>query len=262
MAVKHYAQIEFDLFSDPKFRGLSSNDVRFIYLTAHCSKLSNYLGIFRYPIEIWSYDSNVKPAEIQAALSELEAKGLVEYDQDTQTLRLIGWFYTLNGPRNGNQMKGHIKSFLGLSRCDPEMLCRSVAEFTVSSFSAASLWENESPEHRKVNDAFRTFLKYLHFKFGTGFGEILENEINASGKDTFGAIQAVFHMLSSGGPSTVEPFRKGFETVSKQEMTGEENTKIQKKTNVVSDGKHVVSASPLSETMNSRLAIEARGSQK
>lgn len=68
MAVKHYAQIDFDLFSDPKFRKLSSNDVRFIYLTAHCSKLSNYLGLFRYPVEIWSYDANVKPVEVQAAI--------------------------------------------------------------------------------------------------------------------------------------------------------------------------------------------------
>lgn len=258
MAVKYYAQIDFDLFSDPKFRRLSSNDVRFIYLTAHCSKLSNYLGLFRYPVEVWSYDANVKPVEIRAAVIELQSAGLVEYDHDQQTLRLVGWFYSLNGPDNGNQMKGHIKSFLGLSRCAPEIYCRAVAEFTVASFALALHWDNESPEHRKVNDAFRAFLKPMYFKYGEEFCAVLANEINSFEKGAYAPIQAIFHLLPGDGPDRVKPFRKGFETVSKQEKKEEENKINHTKSNDAPVKKSRPEQRPTPQVLDSRLAKEAR----
>jgi len=134
---------------------------------------------------------------------ELQSAGLVEYDHDQQTLRLVGWFYSLNGPDNGNQMKGHIKSFLGLSRCAPEIYWRAVAEFTVASFALALHWDNESPEHRKVNDAFRAFLKPMYFKYGEEFCAVLANEINSFEKGAYAPIQAVFHLLPGDGPEVV-----------------------------------------------------------
>ncbi|MCK0119231.1 hypothetical protein MWU61_01665 [Loktanella sp. F6476L] len=261
MAVKYYAQIDFDLFSEPVFRNLSSNDVRFIYLTAHCSKLSNYLGLFRYPKEIWSYDANVKPVEIDVAIAELEDSGLVEYDAATQTIRLVDWFKTLNAPANGNQMKGHIKSFRGLSQVDEGMLCRSVADFTVSSFIKAVQWELTSPEHGKINEAFRPFLSSLYFRFGDLFSNTLQAEIDASGRETQRAIEAVFHLLPSIGTGEVKPFRKGCERVSQQEKKEEDRKTKNQRTNPAVTKDQRENSSVSKQAKESKLALEARQMQ-
>lgn len=261
MAVKYYAQIDFELFSEPVFRSLSSNDVRFIYLTAHCSKLSNYLGLFRYPREIWSYDANVKPVEIDVAIDELEKNGLVEYDDLTQTLRLVGWFRTLNAPANGNQMKGHIKSFRGLNDLDAGMYCRSVAEFTVSSFGKAIHWDLNSIEHKKIGEAFRPFLSTMFHRFGELFTDILQAEINGSGREAQRSIEAVFHLLPNFGEGSVKPFRNGSARVSEQEIKVDHNRLEQQKKHVeISDvrGRLGRASEPAKE---SRLAIEARKAQ-
>lgn len=258
MAVKYYAQIDFDLFSNPKFRALSSNDIRFIYLSAHCSKLSNYIGLFRYPIEIWSYDANVKPIEIEAAIAELQRCDLIEYDFDQQTLRLVGWFYSLNAPDNGNQMKGHIKSFQGLPFCPPEMFCRAAAEFTVSSFVQALNWEDTSAEHKKVYDAFRSFLKTLFYKYDDDFNTILMEEINHRGKVAYGSIQACYHMLPSDGLQIVKPFRKGLETVSKQEKREDEIKSNEKTIDGNMHAVGLVQSRASYSVLNSHLAKEAR----
>ena len=258
MAVKYYAQIDFDLFSNPKYRALSSNDIRYIYLAAHCSKLSNYIGLFRYPVDIWSYDASAKSLEIEAAISELQRCGLIEYDFEYQTLRLVGWFNSLNAPNNGNQMKGHIKSFSGMPACPPEMFCRAVSEFTVSSFIQALSWEDLSPEHKKVHEAFRTFLKAQFFKYGDDFNLILMEEINKRGRVTFGAIQACYQMLPSEGLHVVEPFRKGIETLSKQENRKEEKIIDQKTLNVSSTRKIQPHEKPSSSAFNSTIARQAR----
>ncbi|WP_282091226.1 hypothetical protein [Epibacterium ulvae] len=258
MAVKYYAQIDFDLFSNPKYRALSSNDIRYIYLAAHCSKLSNYIGLFRYPVDIWSYDASAKPLEIEAAISELQRCDLIEYDFEYQTLRLVGWFSSLNAPNNGNQMKGHIKSFSGLPTCPPEMFCRAVSEFTVASFKQALSWEDLSPEHKKVHDAFRTFLKAQFFKYGDDFNLILMDEINKRGRVTFGAIQSCYQMLPSEGLHSVQPFRKGIETLSKQEKRKEEKTINQKTINVSPPRNSSVTDKPSSSALNSKIAKQAR----
>lgn len=261
MAVKYYAQIDFDLFSEPVFRNLSSNDVRFIYLTAHCSKLSNYLGLFRYPKEIWSYDANVKPVEIDVALAELEKSELVEYDVSTQTIRLVGWFKTLNAPVNGNQMKGHIKSFRGLSEVEAGMLCRSVAEFTVSSFGKAIHWELNSPEHIKIGEAFRPFLSTMFFRFGELFVQTLQVEIDESGREAQKLIESVFHLLPGAGESTVKPFRNGFARASEQEKRLEEKKTEEKRKHekiLIDRGK---SRAASKQAKESKLAIEARKAQ-
>lgn len=261
MAVKHYAQIDFDLFSEPVFRSLSSNDVRFIYLTAHCSKLSNYVGLFRYPKEVWSYDANVKPVEIDVAIVELESSGLVEYDMPTQTIRLVGWFKTLNAPANGNQMKGHIKSFRGLSEVDAGMFCRSVAEFTVASFRKSIHWEPNSPDHSKIGDAFRPFLSTMFFRFGDLFTDTLQAEISESGREARGSIEAIFHLLPGVGDSHVKPFRDSSQRVSEQEKITQ-NTKVEENRKyaetTINRGKLEM---PTEQAINSKLAIEARKSQ-
>ncbi|WP_298257569.1 hypothetical protein [uncultured Litoreibacter sp.] len=259
MAVKYYAQIDFDLFSDPKFRALSSNDVRFIYLTAQCSKLSNYIGLFRYPVEIWSYDANVKPIEIQAAITELQRCELIEYDHDHQALRLIGWFHSLNAPDNGNQMKGHMKSFQGLPAWPAEMFCRAIAEFTVSSFMQTLNWEDLSTEHKKAHSAFRAFLKMIFFKYGDGFNAILMDEINSRGKGAYSSIQACYQMLPSDGLQTVEPFRKGSETVSKQESKADDIKSNHKTLNPNASRKVISHSRPTASVLNSAIAKEARG---
>lgn len=261
MVVKYFAQIDFDLFSEPVFRSLSSNDVRFIYLTAHCSKLSNYVGLFRYPKEIWGYDANVKPVEIDAAIVELERCGLVEYDISTQTLRLVGWFKNLYGPANGNQMKSHIKSFRGLSEVDPGMFCRTVAEFTVASFRKSIHWEPNSPEHSKIGDAFRPFLSTMFFRFGELFTQTLQAEIEESGREARSSIGAVFHLLPGVGDSPVKPFRNGSQTVSEQEKRIKDNKLEEKRKHAEGTIDLGKSGKPTAQAKNSRLAIEARKSQ-
>lgn len=258
MAVKYYAQIDFDLFSDPRFRALSSNDVRFIYLTAQCSKLSNYIGLFRYPVEVWSYDANVKPLEVEAAIEELSACGLVDYDFEQQVLRLIGWFYSLYAPENGNQMKGHIKSFQGMSFCPAEMYCQAVSEFTVSSFVQTLQWDELSPEHRKVTQAFRAFLKATFFRYGDSFIDVLLDEVNRSGKSVYGVIQSCFQLLPDDGLEVVKPFRRGSETVLKQERTVDESKINQKNLDLDRRASKQNQPQPLATTVNSRIARDAR----
>ena len=230
-------------------------------MTDHCSKFSNYIGLFRYPVDIWSYDACVKPIEIEAAILELRKSNLIEYDADQQTIRLVGWFYSLDAPDNGNQMKGHIKSFQGITFCPPEIFCCAAAEFTVSSFIQTSNWEATSPEHKKAYDAFRSFLKTQFFKYGDDFNTILMNEINSRGKIAYGSIQACYQMLPSDGLQTVEPFRKGFDTVSKQEKKGEENKSKNKNLDAPMQISKVSRAGASESVHNSSLVKEARKSR-
>lgn len=258
MAVKYYAQIEFDLISDPRFRQLSTNDVRFVYLSAHCSRFSNYIGLFHYPAAIWSHDANVKEIELYASISELEMAGLLEYNSEQQAVRLSDWFYSLNAPQNGNQMKGHIKSYLGLKNCPPDMLSRSVAEFTVSSFSQVLQWEELSSEHGKVREAFRGFLKTMYFRLGDDFSVILMEEINRSGKATFTSIQSCFHLLPNDGLLAVQPFRKSLGTVPQQKNTLEDHTLSKKEGNAVAAIGQPTGPAPSVEAFNSPLSRAAR----
>lgn len=158
-------------------------------------------------------------------------------------------------------MKGHIKSFRGLNEVDAGMYCRSVAEFTVSSFGKAIHWDQNSTEHRKIGEAFRPFLSTMFHRFGELFIDTLQAEIDQSGREAQNSIEAVFHLLPSFSDSAVKPFRNGSKRVSKHERR-REHKKIEEQRKdeelPIAQGRLGKASDPAKE---SKLAIQARKAQ-
>ena len=129
MASRSFVQISFSVFDNAKFRSLSSNDTRFLYLSLLANPFSNYIGLYHLRSDFIPNISHIDPGKINENLDELNQKHLIEYDRKTEFIRLVGWFDKLNGPSSASASKRMIRDFLELENIPKGLFERSSFEF-------------------------------------------------------------------------------------------------------------------------------------
>lgn len=192
MASRSYAQISCTLPASKKLRRLTNHKSRWAYLCAHLSPLGNYTGLFRYPKAVWADDAALSVSELEEAISELVSVGLIEFDDDEQTVRIISWFHKKNCPENASRMISLVSDYFALDDGDAGMYSRSVSEFVVGSVRRAQGWKTDSPDWPKLRECFQQFLRQNHQDYGNTFLEALALEVLAAGKAVRAEICSLF----------------------------------------------------------------------
>ena len=129
MASRSFVQLSFRVLDNAKFRSLSSNDTRFLYLSLLANPFSNYIGLYHLRSDFIPNISHIDPGKINENLEELTQESLIEYDRQTEFIRLVGWFDKLNGPSSASASKRMIRDFLELENIPKGLFERSSLNF-------------------------------------------------------------------------------------------------------------------------------------
>ncbi len=192
---RSFAMLSFSLTSSKKIRSLKSDSSRWAYICAHLSELSNYSGMFRYPLSIWASDAGQSLEQIPDCIADLTGAGLVEYDMEEEIIRIISWYHKKNAPENASRVISLIGDYSLRDFEDAGMYCRSVSEFIVGSVRRAQGWKPDSTEWPKLRDAFKPFIAQVYQDEGQPFLCALNTELDNVGKAVQAEIVSLFMPL-------------------------------------------------------------------
>ncbi|UWR10949.1 hypothetical protein [Sulfitobacter mediterraneus] len=168
---KTYAQIESTLPHSKKLRQLTHQE-RWAYLCAHLTPLGGFIGLFRYPKSVWADDADLTVSELDSAIEKMATVGLLSFDEESNTVRITGWFLKKNAPENASRMASIAADFSDLDAPD-DMVLDAAAEFTVGSIKRAQRWNSESTEWAKLRGVFKPFLAVMRQNFEDDFHDAL-----------------------------------------------------------------------------------------
>lgn len=220
MPSRTYAQIDCSLTGSKKLRGLSSHKTRWAYLCAHLSDFATYTGLFQYPRHMWAHDAQLSPDELDEAITELVETGLLQFDQEEDFVRIVGWFHKRSGPDNRNRAFSVMMDLWGLESLPAEMLCSAAAELAVASIKRSLKWKPESGDREKLYDDLQSFLAELFQSHDERFLSCLAAEMQTSSSTVAKEIGAIFPPVML---LREEPFRNPSETLAKHETRRDED---------------------------------------
>ena len=142
MTSRYFSQISFKLMNSPKVRKLSSNDIRYLYISLITNPFTTYIGIYQMRPDILTDFACLKAKQIEPSLIELINAGLIEYDFNSEMVRLIGWFDNVNGPANASVSIRMIKDFLDLEEESHSMLVQGGLEFLTQISKKYERWQD------------------------------------------------------------------------------------------------------------------------
>ena len=179
---RSYAQINCSLTRSKKLAKLQDHKHRWAYICAHLSDFCNFSGMFRYPQIAWADDADLSVTELRRAIDDMCDVGLIEYDEDEETVRIAGWFHKKNCPENASRMIGMVADYEGFEIDDDGMYLNSVAEFVVGCVTRAKGWKSDSPDRHKMHDALGAFARQIFQEYGDDFLACLWLELRSAGR--------------------------------------------------------------------------------
>lgn len=264
MSKVSFTMVKSDIHNDPKIRSLPKNDVaRLAYFVMTTSPSTTYTGCFFYPIEHLCSHSGIDREIATSSMERLVGVGLVEYDHQTEFVRLVGWFYKFFVPANADHLSKVVKSFLRDPLPRNAMSARAVSEFIVGSLVKAKSFDRNKPH---------TANYYAHLQTCVTDAEILYPDLLAAiraeivlnapeVRDDFailhpesGALKLDKCIGEHGGPTvqTPSPDHVGTVPTQKKENKKDKNTGAPLPATVTP-------LRPLASTLNSEIARKARG---
>ncbi len=122
-----------DLRREPRWRLLADQPTaRLTYLSFMTSSLVSYTGFFQLPLPVFSYESMIPEDKLRLGLSALCKVGMIEFSEQTEIVRIDGWFNGRRTPENLNYLKASIRSYEQPHLPKDEIMARSVAELSLS----------------------------------------------------------------------------------------------------------------------------------
>lgn len=155
MAGRAFAMIDVGLPTWPALRSLT-HEARYAYLCAHLTRLASWIGIFEYPRAIFAHDVGLSTEGLSERIAELRRAALIEYDDEAETIRIVGWHRHANSIANASSAISRIGDFSTLG--DSPMRLAAIAEFVVGALDRARGWKPDSSDRPKLCDALRAFL--------------------------------------------------------------------------------------------------------
>lgn len=155
MAHMEFTMLSTDLRRDPKWRTLESHKVaRLAYLSFMTSSLISFTGHFHLPLAVFTYESMIPRQDLLDALKTLQGADLVEFDQTTEFVRIVGWFDQRRTPCNANRLKAALKNYKQPHLPTDAMTARSLAELSVAALIRSISFKADTEESRKHKGGF------------------------------------------------------------------------------------------------------------
>lgn len=192
MARKDFAMISTSLPYSKKYRALPIL-AKLVYNHLHYSSAMNYLGVCQFQDVVLAHEIDIPVDDLNTALVELAATGLIELHGDHEIIRIIGWFHKANGATNASHASKLITDFGGLEFSDSSAFFNSVAEFTIATLKRGLKWKKDADNLR---NELRPLLNTLLKDHGNVFAQPLLAEINRVGQTLQGEIHALAPGLS------------------------------------------------------------------
>lgn len=180
MARKKFAMLNVSLLNTRAFRDLKSCTDRNVYFTAHLSSQADYSGLFRYPFSLFASEAGIDVAQLRVSLERLSAVELMEYEPDSELLRISGWFRSINCPDNLSRVQSLVQGYLSGDLPQADICRRSIAEFVLGCLARTQRFKAGSEHGPKIVDELRSFLATAGVNF-RNLRPFLEDEFRIHG---------------------------------------------------------------------------------
>jgi len=128
-----FSMVDLALHRDPRWRRLKDNDdARHVYLSLLASPRIALSGLFHCPRQVLIVDGMFDALQVDSSFDALHRVGLLEFNDVSEFVRLVGWYYTKNLPQNLNQLKTRTRQYLVHSHPKDSLAARSIAEMAVA----------------------------------------------------------------------------------------------------------------------------------
>ncbi len=198
MSGRTFAQINASLLRSKKIKGCNHSE-KWAYICAHLTPLAGFSGQFRYPLAMWSLDADLDLDELGEAIYRLTQIGLIEYDDDEEFIRIVG-FHRQRPTENASRAISRVGDFEAMEleneRC-VEMWLSGVAEFIVAAVKRAQAWKPDSADWPKLRDTLKGFMRRVYQEQGDAFLTPLVGELEDAGKAVKGELISIFPHLDS-----------------------------------------------------------------
>lgn len=111
--MRNFSKVSPLLWRDAKFRSLRSPDAKLLYLYITTSEHQNSAGCYRLPSGYACADLGCDEASFLAAREALIAGGLIDYDDDTSEVYVLGWFAS-NPITNRKHYQGSLRMVVNI----------------------------------------------------------------------------------------------------------------------------------------------------
>lgn len=183
MASMQYIMMETDVGSEPRLRALADDPIaRLTYFGLMTSSKISYSGYFRYPIQIFEYESMLSAKELDAALTKLVHVGLIEHDRSTEFVRIVGWFYGRYAPENVSRLKSVATGYLRDRLPNHALTVASIAEFVIGALVRSKSFHPDK-DHTAEYYATLQKLAIAANDIFDGLPLALEREVERYGRD-------------------------------------------------------------------------------
>ncbi|WP_319546067.1 hypothetical protein [Ruegeria conchae] len=281
MARKKFAMLNGSLLHTAAFRDLKSCTDRNVYFTAHLSSQADYSGLFRCPLSLFASEAGIEITHLKIALARLKEAGLLEFEPESELLRIGGWFRSINRPDNLSRVQSHVQGYLSGELPQTDICRRSIAEFVLGCLARTQRFKAGSEHGPKIVDELRSFLATAGVNF-RNLRPFLEDEFRLHGASLarefedvmLGLVEAEAKMQRAADRVQMQDASRvrsgcdqGASTVPPQEMRIDSNKTKKEKEGCeavrLSDGngneaQSNANARPLPETLNSLLVRAIR----
>lgn len=217
MTSRPYALIECGLTGSKRLRALPSAQARWAYVCTHLSDRCGFTGLFTSPPHIWGHDAQLDAVELDGAIEQLTASGLIEYCPDDHWVRITRWFLKQNAPENPNRVRSAIAD-LSASEAPPAMVMAAASELAVGSVKRSLGWKPDGTARDQLAGDLRAFLGDLNLDHGAPFLARLAAETASAPKRVTSELGVIFPPLTLHLEATLrEPLPNPSATVSKHE---------------------------------------------
>ena len=168
MRAKSFVMTGVDIFDKKEIINLPSNDERYLYIVLRGNPFSNYIGLYPLRFNILSQYCFIPTNKIVSALEILRDASLIDFDDDTEHIRICNWFDKTNRAPNISAMKRYINDF-GSIQTSKELLIPSGVEFLYAMENVHRTWKDSKMAYKYL-DELRTWLMGIdHELFETEF---------------------------------------------------------------------------------------------
>ena len=168
MRAKSFVMTGVDIFDKKEIINLPSNDERYLYIVLRGNPFSNYIGLYPLRFNILSQYCFIPTNKIVSALESLRDASLIDFDDDTEHIRICNWFDKTNRAPNISAMKRYINDF-GSIQTSKELLIPSGVEFLYAMENVHRTWKDSKMAYKYL-DELRTWLMGIdHELFETEF---------------------------------------------------------------------------------------------
>ena len=152
--MRDFTKVSNSLWNSDKFNKLGNDRAKLAYLYVLTCPHSNSAGCYTLKKGYLMADLDWDFEAIDPVLESLRSAGLIDYDHDTQTVRIVNWV-TFNPPTNAKHalgILGHLKTAASI-----ELKRKTLQEF--SSCIEAKGFNNDKPLVNAVNTLFSEYGK-------------------------------------------------------------------------------------------------------